>query len=164
VIYGVLTTPLRGQLQLGAEMARDRKSQLSVAFNDETKAQLEQAAAKSGNSIAEEIRARVEASLEAERRYDAETRRLADDVRDLAADVNLALKSKWHKDAATRAALVMAITVWLTEIPIGGPIHYDDKAAQQIGRDPRTVGSAVAFLHYGVTHRQIEGASHEQTT
>jgi hypothetical protein len=138
-------------------MESERKKQLSVAFGDKARAQIEEAAAKNNNSVADEIRSRVEASLETERMYDAETRRLAEDVRDLAVGVDLALKSKWHKDAATRAALVKAVTVWLTEIPIDWPIRYDAEAAKQSGRDAHTVGSTVAFLHYGVTQRQNEG-------
>jgi hypothetical protein len=134
-----------------------RQQQMGVAFPDELRAKLDAAAAESGNSIAEEIRQRVERSFAqdaAKKAQDPKTRELADDVTWLADAITYQVKPdgdplwSWHSNVATHAALAEAVKTWIEIIkplPVGllGPGNPPTLGLLGPG-DPPTLGRATA--------------------
>jgi hypothetical protein len=134
-----------------------RQQQMGVAFPDDLRAKLDAAAAESGNSIAEEIRQRVERSFAqdaAKKAQDEKTQELADDVTWLADAITYQVKPEgdslwaWHSNVATHAALAEALRSWMEIIkplPVGLLDPGDPPTLGLLGPgDPPTLGRATA--------------------
>jgi len=83
--------------------------QLKITMPDDLRAKLDQASAKSSLSVAEEIRSRVERTLQ-EDAADPPTRELKDTVQKLAELVKLQTGRAWHEDDRAANILCEAIT------------------------------------------------------
>jgi hypothetical protein len=71
---------------------------LKIALPDELRAQLDAASAKSGRSVAFEIRGRVEASF-AQKAVDKPTRELVDRIALMPAEIEKEWGDRWYEDA-----------------------------------------------------------------
>ena len=128
-----------------------RKRQLNVALEDETREQLEKAAAQTGRTLANEIRHRVQQTFQEEREFDAVTRMLGRDIMRLAAEVDLTSEGRWYEHQTAHAAVVAAIAAWLELIkPPRGAVTalLSEPSTQQGLDDPETLGRTIARLRF----------------
>src|SRR6516164_9020888 len=94
---------------------------IKVALPDDLRTQLDAASKKSGESVAEEIRRRVEASF-AQEALAKPTRDLLDDMVTIAIETELEMGSAWHKDASTHFVFGEAILNRLERSRPKGPL------------------------------------------
>src|SRR5271170_5294584 len=87
--------------------------QFKVSLPDELREILDAASESSGQSLAEEIRNRLERTFADEAKSDAQTRELASNILELAALIRRHSKVDWHQHTEVFAALKMAIDTYL---------------------------------------------------
>src|SRR5262249_22818410 len=92
--------------------------QLKVALPDDLRARLEAASSKSGRSLADEIRVRVETSFAA----DQPTSVLLNDVATIAVETELEMGRPWYKDASAHFVFGETILNRLERSRPKGPI------------------------------------------
>jgi hypothetical protein len=132
--------------------------QLKVLLPPELRTALDAAAAKSGKSLAEEIRQRLERTF-AEDGLDESTRGLVAAVKWLSADIST--RARWNKSSKAREALSLAIATVMNAAAM-----TDDKAAKTFDpladEDVATLARAMArhFLTY--VNRPEGGKSHDE--
>jgi hypothetical protein len=97
--------------------------QMKVALPDDLRGRLDAASAKSGRSVAEEIRTRLETSFERDVDADQPTRDVVEAVAAMAAETELEMGSAWHKDASAHFVFVEAILNRLERFRPKGPIE-----------------------------------------
>jgi hypothetical protein len=127
--------------------ATGKQKQLTVSVNEEQRAALEAASAKAGHSVAEEIRRRLDRTLYEEDTFDPQTRKLAEDIRDFAHEIERITQLKWHAYPKAHEALAEAIKTWLAGMK---PPFAPSEAASDLlwGQDdPQTVGRMLARTH-----------------
>jgi predicted DNA-binding protein len=135
---------------------------LKIALPDELRARLDAASDQSGESVAEEIRRRVEASF-AREAVDEPTRELADDIVALAEDISRHKRFSWHSHEKARETLIEAIKEWLTPPPriprlLTQPVVVGATDLLWGGDDPATLGRSIA------RHRRHFKAEIEKST
>jgi hypothetical protein len=142
--------------------------QMKVALPDALRQALDAASQKSGRSVAEEIRARVAASLDQETQklgVDNPTHELAEDIVALANAVRAHKGIGWHEHVRAREALIEAIKEWITGLTPslrsrlstpGFPVGASSDAAPDLwGKDDAaTLGRAIARHHRLVKNPQ----------
>jgi plasmid stability protein len=148
--------------------------QMKVALPDDLRQALDVASQKSGRSVAEEIRARVAASLEQETQklaVDNPTHELAEDIVALANAVRAHKGISWHEDLRAREALIEAIKGWITEFPLAlrsrlsapghRPVGASSDAAPDLwGKDDAaTLGRAIARHHQLAKSKKSQSAT-----
>jgi hypothetical protein len=139
--------------------------QLKVGLPDYLREELEQAAAASGRSLADEVRVRLEASFESEG-SDAETRALTAAVGNLATLVRLQTGHKWHKHPAANRVMRYAITARLARLkPNGEAVFGPDelpksRLAAPGSDDPEAMGLGLEAIDFHAPQMNLE-QSHE---
>lgn len=121
--------------------------QLKVSLPDDLRARLEAAAAKSGNSLGEEIRHRIEQTLEKDVRG-AVIGVLLDDIEQLAELVKFDVGQDWHATAGAHAVFRSAVLALIEQHrPKGAPVFgaVRDLLGAGISKsdDPDTIGRAL---------------------
>src|SRR5258706_3871554 len=95
--------------------------QLKIVLGDDLRAKLDEVTAASGNSIAEEIRSRVERTFSAEKAaIDAKTQDLLDYIVRLASQVELETGSPWHEHSGVNQVFGSALMVRARRLGPGG--------------------------------------------
>ena len=116
--------------------------QLKVALPDDLRARLETASSKSGRSLADEIRVRVEASFAA----DEPTGRFIEGVARISAEIELETGAAWHKHAGAHETFAQAILLRLRELKPEGPTAFGDRPHATISSDdPYQLASQIEF-------------------
>ena len=121
---------------------------LKIALPDELRARLDAASAKSGQSVAEEIRSRVEASFARE----AADKPSADFLADLAlmpAEIELETGAAWHVHAGSHATFTRAILSRLLRFKPKGSMTFGPRPHATVSNDdPNDLGVLIeARLH-----------------
>ncbi|MCK1652256.1 hypothetical protein IVA88_12515 [Bradyrhizobium sp. 149] len=132
------------------------RQQYKITLGDDLRAKLEAASTKSGRPMSEEIRERLERSLDADV-FDEQTRELASLIPKLAAEAETELGAKWHDDGGAhrvfRRMFVRALSKWrpsgyndnlMTEVPVT-PFNVRAHASQPIN-DADQLGIALADM------------------
>jgi hypothetical protein len=115
--------------------------QMKVALPDDLRARLDAAGEKSGRSVAEEIRARIEASFARDAVVDKATRDFFEDLALLPAEIELETGAAWHKHAGSHAAFEQAILSRLARFKPGGPATFGPRPRATIAtNDPNKLG------------------------
>jgi plasmid stability protein len=122
-----------------------RHPQLSIAVDSELREELEKRAAASGRSVAEEIRQRLTLSLDYERNFDEQTRRLGYDLMSLARNVRANSGFDWHAHPKAHEALTEAIRVFL-QIATRPEVQNAPWGPD----DPKTLGRTLARFRLAV--------------
>ena len=121
--------------------------QLKISLPDDLRSQLDAAAEKTNQSLAEEIRSRLEQTFEADA-FDRETRELAASVMRMANQIQRGFGS-WHQRPKAHEALARAIQDYLTSLkptlkPTFKPPLVGVSDLFEASLDPQTIGHAVA--------------------
>ena len=98
--------------------------QMKVALPDDLRARLDAASEKSGRSVAEEIRARVEQSFTRDAVADKPTRDFLEGVALMAAEIELETGANWYKHAGAHETLEWAIKMRLRELKPKGSTAF----------------------------------------
>jgi len=118
---------------------------LKVALPDDLRAQLDAASAKSGQSVAEEIRNRVEASF-AREAADKPTRDFLQGVALMPAEIELETGANWHQHAGAHEVLAQAIRARLDELKPKGSTAFGDRPhATVFDDDPNQLGLMIEY-------------------
>jgi hypothetical protein len=126
--------------------------QLKISLPDTLRDQLDAAVAKSGNSLGEEIRQRLERTIEQDA-LDPITRELLTGIADLAAGVQADLGTPWHAYGEVLNVFAAAVARHLadyTPLPPGGvaglfrAMGFDEPAARQLKEAPDVLGATIA--------------------
>jgi plasmid stability protein len=132
---------------MGRPPMEKKQRQLAVALPADVRSDLEKAAAAAGHSIAEEIRKRINITLENEK-IDPATQELATDIMQLAEWISREKRFSWHSHPKAHEAFVEAIKEWLAELK---PKRNDPVALPSDlmwgNDDPSTLGRSIA-RHY----------------
>jgi plasmid stability protein len=112
-----------------------KQKQFKITLPDDLRARLEAAAAKSGRSIADEIRVRVEAALKRDE-LDKPTRDLLEGLALFPAEIALETGAAWHKHAGAWMALLEAIRRRMSRL-----VRLSN-ATETFGARPHRVSSA----------------------
>ena len=119
--------------------------QLKVSLPDDLRARLDAASAKSGLSVAEEIRSRVEASF-AREAADKPTADFIEGVALMPAEIALETGANWHEHAGAHEALVQAIRARLDELKPKGSTTFGDRPHGTVfDDDPNHLGLMVEY-------------------
>ena len=119
--------------------------QLKVSLPDDLRAQLDAASAKSGRSVAEEIRSRVEGSF-AREVADRPTRDFIEGVALMAAEVARETGANWHQHAGAHEALTRAIQLRLEALKPKGSTAFGDRPHATVSDDdPYRLGALIEF-------------------
>jgi hypothetical protein len=114
--------------------------QLKVNLPDDLRARLDAASAKSGQSVAEEIRSRVEQSF-AQEAVDKPARDLFEGLTLMPAEIELETGAAWHKHAGAHEAFVQAILSRLLRFKPKGSMAFGDRPhATILDDDPNLLG------------------------
>src|SRR5262245_47456441 len=89
--------------------------QLKVSLPDDLRDRIEKASAASGLSLGEEIRRRIERSLDEEQAFDRQTLELAEDIKVRARKVQQQSEYPWYGHPKSREALAHAVAIWLSK-------------------------------------------------
>ena len=118
---------------------------LKVALPDDLRAQLDAASKKSGESVAEQIRRRIEASF-AREAADEPTRDFLERVALMPAEIELETGAAWHKHAGSHETFVQAILSRLDALKPKGSTAFGDRPhATVFDDDPNQLGLIVEF-------------------
>jgi hypothetical protein len=128
--------------------------QIKVSLPDDIRRQLEEAATDAGNSLSEEVRTRIEDSLEDDV-IDLETRKLMAGINALARLVKVQTGHNWYDHAAANCVLRHAISARLermkrgTEEAVFNPGELPTVRLVAAGSDdPRDMGLAVEAVEF----------------
>jgi hypothetical protein len=119
--------------------------QMKVALPDHLRARLNAASEKSGRSIAEEIRARVEQSFTRDAVADTATRDFLEGVALMAAEIERETGANWHQHAGAHETLEWAIKFRLRELKPKGSTEFGDRRphATLFYTDPYQLGPII---------------------
>lgn len=120
---------------------------LKVALPEDLRARLDAASAKSGQSVAEEIRSRVEASF-AQEAVDKATRDLLDGVARMPAEIELETGAAWHKHPGAWAVLRAAILSRLQRIKPKGATTFGPRPHQVVPGDDKDFEAIGVMVEY----------------
>jgi hypothetical protein len=120
---------------------------LKIALPDELRAQLDAASTKSGRSVAEEIRSRVEATFALET-VDRATRDFIAGVARMPAEVELETGAAWHKHAGAWAVFRAAILSRLQRIKPKGATTFGPRPHQVVPGDDRDFEAIGVMVEY----------------
>jgi hypothetical protein len=116
---------------------------LKIALPEELRARLDAASKKSGESVAEEIRRRVDASF-AQEAIDKPTRDFLDGLALMPAEVELETAAAWHKHVGAYGVFREAILRRLARLKPEGTIAFGKRPHQAIpGDDPEGIGLSI---------------------
>jgi hypothetical protein len=121
---------------------------LKIALPDELRARLDAASAKSGQSVAEEIRSRVEASF-AREVGDAATRDFVEGAALMAAEIEREFGAAWHKHAGAHEMFTLTILARLKALKpqgsseFGARPHATLPLPTVLGGDPAQLASII---------------------
>jgi hypothetical protein len=116
---------------------------LKIALPDDLRARLDAASARSGQSIAEEIRSRVEASF-ARDAADKPTRDFLEGLALMPAEIARELNAAWHEHAGAHEALRQAILSRLKVLRPEGQTAFGDRPhATTSEDDPNKLGARI---------------------
>jgi hypothetical protein len=124
--------------------------QMKVALPDELRQRLDAASEKSGRSVAEEIRARVEASFMRDAVVDKPTRDFLEGLALMPAEVELETGAAWHKHAGAWETLRAAILARLGRLKPKGSAAFGPRPHQAIPGpdDTQAIGQWIEYqLH-----------------
>ncbi len=121
---------------MGRPPLEKKQRQLAVALPEETRSHLEKAAAASGQSIAEEIRRRIDTTIASEA-IDPVTRELRDGLLNIAALLRSDFAADWHTSWWAHKAFVAAIIQRLAEYQ---PPERQSAAVNALFDPPETIG------------------------
>src|ERR1019366_6472420 len=129
-----------------------KQKQLPVALTPHLRRELEAAAARSGNSLGEEVRQRLFQSFAAES-VDPLTRQFADAAVGFAIDVKRETGRDWYAHPAANRALRYAITARLSRLKPAGDVVFaaDELPANRIltsSIDPETIGTMIEAFNF----------------
>jgi plasmid stability protein len=153
---------------------RPVKKQMGVSLDGELRGKLEASAAAKGRSIAEEIRQRLEQTIDNDL-IDPATLELMAKIGKLASYTETGTRHAWHKHAGAHAILRRAISAYLAHMkPEGKPVFAEGELPQNRifapgSDDPDTIGlaiEAVVFHEPPMTperRRQIDAAIEQST-
>jgi hypothetical protein len=120
--------------------------QMKVALPDDLRARLDAASEKSGRSVAEEIRARVEQSFTRDAVVDKPTRDFLEGVALMAAEIELETGAAWHKHAGAHGVLTQAILSRLEVLKPESSIAFPDRPHATVPYvDPNQLGKIIEF-------------------
>jgi len=119
--------------------------QMKVALPDELRARLDDASEKNDRSIAEEIRIRLQTSLERDVDVDRPLSDFLENVARIAAEIERERGAVWHKHAGAHEVLTLAIQIWLGELRPAGPTAFnaDWPHATVFSDDPHQLASLI---------------------
>jgi hypothetical protein len=117
--------------------------QLKVALPDDLRARLDAASAKSGRSVADEIRMRVEASF-ARDALDESTRGFLDHVARMPAAIERETGAAWYSHAGAHQVFRQMLLKALARLRPDGLIAFGKRRHQSIpGDDPEDIGNSL---------------------
>ena len=120
--------------------------QMKVALPDDLRARLDAASEKSGRSVAEEIRARVEQSFTRDAVVDKPTRDFLEGVALMAAEIELETGAAWHKHAGAHEVFVQAVVSRLDGLKPKGSATFGERPhATVFNDDPTQLGALIEF-------------------
>jgi len=120
--------------------------QMKVALPDDLRARLDAASKKSGRSVAEEIRARVEASFARDVVVDKPTRDFLEGLALLPAEIELETGAAWHKHPGSHEAFVQAILSRLIRYKPKGSTAFGDRPHATVSTDdPRQLAALIVY-------------------
>jgi hypothetical protein len=125
--------------------------QLKISLPDELRAKLDEAAGISGNSVAEEIRSRVEQTFQTQR-ADDETQALIEALQWLARHVYLDTGAQWHQHRLARMALLDAIREYMLAHQQNDLVEISADAQENAG----VIGRAFARAYIGIEQLRRE--------
>jgi hypothetical protein len=118
---------------------------LKIALPRDLRTRLDTASAKSGRSVAEEIRSRVEASF-AQEASGQPTSDLIQGIAGMAAEIERECGAAWDRHAGAHAALTQAILSRLESLKPKGSTAFGDRPHATVsGDDPNQLGSMIEF-------------------
>jgi hypothetical protein len=118
--------------------------QMKVALPDELRASLDGVSERSGRSVAEEIRARVEASFARDAVADVATRDFIEAVARMPAEIARETGANWDTHAGAHEVLAAAIQIWLAELKPDGPKAFGERPhATVFSDDPYQLASLI---------------------
>jgi hypothetical protein len=124
------------------------EQRLKVGLPPELRSQLDAAAAKSGKSVADEIRSRVEWSFSLEP-LDEPTRQLIEGIVGMAADLERECGAPWHSHRGTFAALDLAVVTRLSRLRPEGDAAFGPRPHRAWGSDiPADIGRWSEFTDW----------------
>jgi hypothetical protein len=132
-----------------------RKRQLGVALDDQVRALLENLASKSDRSIADEIRNRIERTIDQDV-FDPATRKLGLAIMELAHGIQENSGCRWYEQPKAHEALAEGVTTLIEGLK--PPATAEDQWGPD---DPRTVGRLLAR---STLRRREEAERDEQAT
>ena len=98
---------------------------LKIALPDDLRAQLDAASKKIGESVAEQVRRRLETSFTQEA-VDKPTRDLLEAIMRITAEITRERGASWARHRGAFEVLIRAIQIWLAELkPAAGPTAFD---------------------------------------
>ena len=121
---------------------------LKIALPDELRARLDAASVKSGQSVAEEIRSRVEASF-AREVADATTRDFLEGVALMPAEIEREFGAAWDRHAGAHEMFTQTILARLKLLKPKGSSEFGERPHATLplptvlGRDPAQLGSII---------------------
>jgi hypothetical protein len=125
--------------------------QLKVSLPDGLRAQLDTAAASAGQSVAEEIRQRLEQSFEQDE-IDQHTRQFMAAIANLVVLVRLQTGHDWHSHPAANRVLRNAITARLARLrPSGEPVFAPGELPSALlvaSDDPEAMGLGLEAINF----------------
>jgi hypothetical protein len=129
--------------------------QLKISLPDDLRAKLDEAAALSGNSVAEEIRQRVEKTFSfafAQLNADEETRALVDAVYWLTWHVESDMGARWHQHLQVRRALLDAVSEYMLAHQQNDTVEISADAKEGAG----TIGRAFARAYLQIEQERFQ--------
>jgi predicted DNA-binding protein len=120
--------------------------QLKVALPDDLRARLDDASEKSGRSVAEEIRVRLETSLERDVDVDKPSTDFLENVARMAAEIARETGANWHQHAGAHEVLTLAIQQWLEPLKPKGPTAFGNRPHATVSTDdPRQLAALIVY-------------------
>jgi hypothetical protein len=123
--------------------------QLKVALPDELRARLDAVSEKSGRSVAEEIRARVEESFKRAAVVDKPTRDFLEGLALIPAEIEREFGAAWDKHAGAHEYFTRVVLARLEVLKPKGSSEFGDRPHATLplptvlGRDPAQLGSII---------------------
>jgi hypothetical protein len=120
--------------------------QLKVALSDALRTKLDFVSKKSGKSVAEEIRTRLETSFERDVDVDKSTTDFLENVARMPAEIERETGANWHQHAGSHGTFVRAILSRLEVLkPPGSTVFGDRPHATTSEADPDKLGVMIEF-------------------
>jgi hypothetical protein len=125
-------------------------AQLKITLPEPIRAKLDAAAEKSGYSLAEEIRSRLERTF-AEDELDQPTRDFLDGVELMPAEIERETGAAWHSHAGAHAVFKQAVLSRLARLKPEGALAFGERIHQAIpgNDDPQEIGVWIEYHLWG---------------